>query len=446
MPSRRIWTHLSSGLLAIVLALFVWLIANYEQERPSVGRFSTPIPIQVTGLPEDYVITNRPATQVEVEIRAFASSWDTLTANSFVATADLSEVTEGVNIVPVEVICTDRSVTIEAVHQDSVIVQVERLDTAEVEIIVELTESEALPLGYDAMAPSFEPTTAQVSGARSAVQSVASLRGTVSVANQRATFEEAVTIKALDSEGREVQSVKIEPNAVTARVVVEKNENFREVVVRAKTTGVPERGYFVSSVSVSPSTVTVFGPTDVIEDMASVVDTVGEVDTTGATRSFSERLPLALPEGVQVYGASASEPYEVTVSIGIDAVISGITVELPIRIRNIPEGLRTELSVPVVDVLLTGPSAILDTLQTTLLEASVNISALGEGTHQVRPEVRIIAGADSTLQQLNIREVHPEFVQITLTRIETPTASPSPTLAPTITRNPTPVPTRAPGN
>jgi len=431
-------------MLALVLALFVWLIANYEQERPRVDRFGSAISIQVGGLPEGYVVVNKTTAQVEVDIRAFASSWDTLSSDSFVATADWSGLTEGVNIVPIEVVCTDRSVTIEDIRPDSMIVQLESLTSREIDVTIEVTDRDELPLGYDARAPSIEPVSVLVSGARSAVEAVASLNGSISLANQRTTYEEQVRVKPLDAEGRALENLKLDPTEVTVRIVVEKRENFKEVAVRARTTGVPERGYFVSSVSVSPSTVTVFGPPDIIDTIGSVIDAVDEVDTTGATRSFADRVQLALPDGVQVYGASADQPFEVTVNIGIDAVIGGATVELPIRVSGLAEGLSAGLSVPVVDVLVTGPSAILDTLRISLLEAVVDVSTLGEGTHQVRPSVNKIAGVDSPLQQLTLREVQPEYVQVTLSRLPTPTPIPTATLAPTITPTPTSAAVRTP--
>lgn len=446
MPPNKTWTHLSTAVLALVLALFVWLIANYEQERPRVDRFGSALAIQVGGLPEGYVVVNKTATQVEVDIRAFASSWEMLATDNFVATADWSGVTEGVNIVPVEVMCTDRSVTIEDIRPDSMIVQVERLVSRELPVTIEVTERDELPLGYDAMEPSIEPVAITISGANSAVEAVTRLSGSISLANQRTTFEEQVRVRALDKEGRPVETVTLDPAEVAVRVVVQKKENFREVAVRARTTGVPERGYFVSSVSVSPSTVTVFGPPGIIDTIESVVDAVGEIDTTGATRSFADRVQLALPEGVQVYGAPLDQPFEVTVNIGIDAVIGGTTVELPIRISGLAEGLTAGLSVPVVDVLLTGPSAILDALQINLLDAVVDVAALGEGTHQVRPQVNKIAGADSLLQQLTVKEVQPEFIQVTLSRPATPTLAPTITPTPATTAPRTPQPTRAPTN
>jgi len=439
---RRIFNHMSTAVLALVLALFVWLVANYEQERPRKDRFPEPIPIQVQNRPDDVVVINKPATTVEVEIRAFASSWETLTNDSFVATADWSDLSTGVNIVPVQVVCTDRTVTIEDVHQDSVIVQVEPLVSREVPVTIDVTDRDELPLGYDAMAPSIQPVAVTLSGARSAVDAVVRVAGSVSVANQRTTYEETVRVRALDSEGRTVDTVKVEPTDVTVRVVVQKRENFREVAVRARTSGVPARGYFVSSVSVSPSTVTVFGPPDTIDAMGSVVDAAGEIDTTGVTRSFADRLPLSLPAGVQVYGAPVDQPFEVTVSIGIDPVIGGTTVELPLRIVGLGEGLSADVSVPVVDVLLTGPSAILDTLQTNLLDATIDVSSLGEGTHQLRPRVNKVAGADSPLQQLTVKEILPEMVQVTLARMPTTTPGAARTLAPTVT--PTTAPTRTP--
>ncbi|MEN6480133.1 MAG: CdaR family protein [Anaerolineales bacterium] len=442
MPSKKYSSHLNTAVLSLLLAVFIWVIANYEQESPRRDRFPSPIPVQVSGLPANMVAVNDPVMQVEVDIRAFASSWDTLTVDSFMATADWSQLQLGVNIVPIEVVCADRTVTIEAVYPETMVVQVEEMAIRQVDVAIELTDQDELPLGYEAMPPSIEPVSVTISGARSFVESVAQVTGSVSLANQRTTYEEVVHPKPVDAQGRVVDDVKVSPETVKVRVIVQKKENFREVAVRARTSGTPERGYFVSSVSVSPSTVTVYGPPEVIDQMGSVVDVQGEIDTTGATRSFVVNVALDLPDEVQVYGASPDEPFEVTVSIGIDAVIGGATVELPLRLINVGEGLTGELSVPVVDVLLTGPSAILDSLDTSLLEATVDVSGLSEGTHQVTPRVSILAGADSPLQQVTIKGIQPEYVQVTLARPPAPGGVPLRTLVPTIT--PTASPARTP--
>ena len=163
-------------------------------------------------------------------------------------------------------------------------------------------------------------------------------------------------------DGRRVNGVRLNPQAVTVRIDIERKLNYREVAVRARTTGHPSRGYFISSVEVEPSTVTVVGPPAAIAEMTGLVATKGPVDVSGATRMLAERLELELPEGVSVLAEGGRDPQTVLVTVGIDAVAGGTTVEVPLQTRKLGDGLTAKLSVQSVDVILTGPAVLLDNL------------------------------------------------------------------------------------
>jgi YbbR domain-containing protein len=243
----------------------------------------------------------------------------------------------------------------------------------------------------------------------------------------------------LDESGNVVQGVRLNPRTVSVTVAIEKKQNYREVVVRARTAGQPARGYFVSGVNVVPSTVTIIGPPDVIEPMGGLVDLIHEIDIGGATRMVADKLPLALPEGVSVLGSQEGQEFEILVTVGIDAVTGGTTVELPLRSTRLQDDLVARVSVPIVDVILTGPSVLIDELETNLLDAYLDLSGLGEGTHQVRPQVDILVAQDSQLRQLVVKDISPKLVEVVIGK--PPTATPTamlsingtPTISPTIT-------------
>ncbi|MBC7316596.1 MAG: hypothetical protein H5T70_09290, partial [Chloroflexi bacterium] len=197
--------------------------------------------------------------------------------------------------------------------------------------------------------------------------------------------------------------------------------------------------------TVLPASVTVVGPPSVIEKLGSLIDVEGEIDVSGATRMVAARMPLSLPEGVSVVGANMGQPYEVVVTVGIDPVVGGMTLELPLVMRRLPEGMIAQLAVRTVDVIITGPAVLLDELQADLLEAYVDLGNLGVGTHQVRPGVDILVSQDSKLRELTIKDILPQYVDVTIiqpTPTPTPTLTPTPTATPTLT--PTPTPTQTP--
>ena len=436
--------NMGSAMLALVLALIVWVNAVYQNDRPYEDYFPEQIPIEVLNAPTGLAATNDPATSVRVRVRAFSSRWAALTIADFSATMDWSGLVEGMNTVPVQVTCADPTVTILNVQPQAVYVRLERIRRVTQDIAVDLQDRNEMPLGYSIGDPEITPSTVTVEGPASAVDRVTQVQLPLSLLNQRTTIERDVDLVALDDTGAEVTGVTISPATAHIRLEIVKSENYREVAIRARTTGQPARGYFVSGVNVVPATVTLVGPADVIEAMGSLVDTSTEIDVTGATRMLAERMELDIPAGISVLGATEGEPFTVLVTVSIDAVTGGTTVELPIQTRKLQEGLAAKLSVEQVDVILTGPAVVLDELETDLIQAYVDLSGLGPGTHQVRPEIDLAVSQNDGLSDLTVKDIQPKYVEVTITEIATPTPEPTPTLVPTITPRPTvpPTPTR----
>ena len=148
---------------------------------------------------------------------------------------------------------------------------------------------------------------------------------------------------------------------------------------------------------------------------------------------LAEKLDLQLPEGVTVLSGKEGETSQILVTVGIDAVTGGTTVELPLKSKKLRLGYVAQLSVPMVDVILTGPAVLLDELQTDLLDAYVDLSALGVGTHRVQPNVDILVDQDSKLRDLVIKNISPKYVEVTISLPPTNTPTPTMTFTPTPT-------------
>ncbi|MFP3895755.1 MAG: YbbR-like domain-containing protein [Anaerolineales bacterium] len=442
----RIEEHIGTALLALILALIVWVNATYQKDPPREDFFPREIPIQVLNAPTDLVVTNDPADALEVKIRTFSSTWEQLGVNDFNATADWGDLEANMNTVDVEVTCADPTVKILDFHPKTIYVRLEpkREEDKEVEVVLEGRGE--VPLGYRVYSPEVEPDSVTVAGPSSAVDRVEKVSISVSLVNQRQSLERQVEPVPLDSEGERVTDVTISPAEVTLRVPIERRQNYREVAIRVRTTGAPSRGYFFSGLDVVPPTVTVVGPLETIEEMGGYVETKGQIDLTGATRMIAQKMEIDLPEGVSVLDSREGEPFFILVTANIDAVTGGTTVEVPLRGENVQEDLRVEMSVSAVDVILTGPAALLEELETDLLDAYVDLDGLEEGTHQVEPKVEIIAPEDSELQDLAVKDVSPKYVEVTLNPGSTPVSgdevSPTPTATNTVT--PTMTPTQAP--
>ena len=429
--------RIGTAVLALFLGTVIWVSATYQTDRPREDFFPAQIPVQLLHQPTELMIVNEPVSTVRVRIRAFASSWEALTVADFSATADLTGLDEGMHVVPVELSVSDPTVTILSVHPQALYVRLERAERQVRPVTIELNGLEEVPLGFQASQAEVDPQEVTLSGAASQLARVTEIFGSVSVANQRNPIDRTIELSARDETGQVIRDVQLSPSSVRVRVPIERRENYREVAVRVRTTGQPARGYFVSSVNVMPATVTVVGPPSVIEAMGSLIEVRGDLSVSGATRMIAARMELDLPEGVSVLGEQEGQG-EVLVTVGIDAITGGTTIELALRVQRLQEGLQVAPFLQTVDVFLTGPAVLLDELQPERLSAILDLSGLGPGTHQVRPQVEIYMDGQPALQDLEVRDIVPMLVEVTIELQATPT--PGPTMTPTPRPTATPRP------
>jgi len=433
--THKLIDTLGTILLSLVLAVIVWVNAIYQVDKPSEDWFPEMIHIEFINVPAGLALRNEPQDYVKIRLKAFQSSWDSLTTSSFRAVADWSGLAEGTSPVTVKVTCSDNTVTIAGTQPETIYVQLERTIKAALEVTVNIEDLDKVPIGYAVDTPEVTPRFVSVEGPFSLVEQVESVVATLSLADQRDPVTTTLQLQALDGEGAVVSGVQLSPAQVAISVDIEQKLNYREVAVRGAISGQPARGYYVSSVEVEPATLTVVGAPAVIAEMSGLVSTLGEIDVSGETRMLAQRLPLDLPEGVSTEDGRT----DVLVTVGIDAIMSGMTVEVPLKMRKIQDGLQGKLSVSTIDVYLTGPAVLLDELQVDLLEAYVDLSGLGVGQHQVTPVVNILVQQNEELADVVINSVSPAYVAVDIVELPTPTPTPTPTETPTPTPgSPTP--------
>ena len=165
---KRWLSNLGSALLALVLALLVWVVAVRE-EYPR-AQYDQPVSVSRSGLPENLSLFGDTLNEVRVEIRAPKVRWPNLRARDFTAWIDLSGLKAGEYDVPVQVSPPDPQVQIMGVDPPAIRVRLEERKQKIVQVHVNVVDVPAF--GYNWQTPVITPTLVTVAGSAPLVDQV----------------------------------------------------------------------------------------------------------------------------------------------------------------------------------------------------------------------------------------------------------------------------------
>ncbi len=379
------WLKINFGtlLLSLILSLTVWFIAVNEDD-PRVERpLEDPIEIHFDGVPEGYQITNPSANQASVTLLTTQSIWEEFSTDDIRLVARMDGLDQGTYKVPLQSVITRQLVKVTNINPESVIVTLEIKETKELPIQVVTLGSPAL--SYSAEEPLADPQNAVISGPASLVARVVELRAPINLTNRQESLDQLVPIIALDEDSLEVDGVQILPETVRVEVEITQQPNYRLVSVIPKIEGqtdLVEAGYLVTEVTVIPQWVTIFSSDpQAFEDLPGYIETV-PLNLAGAVDDIEQQLQLNLPPGF-----SLAFEQSVIVKVDIEPRTNSITINRPLDVRGVGDNLYALLSPDEVSIILTGPAAILNTLQPEEIIVIIDVTDLEPGTYQITPRI-----------------------------------------------------------
>lgn len=390
---RSLFTSLVYLALSFLLA-FVAAGVVRAQADPITRSVMSNVPLRITDMPPETTLLQPLPDAVDVEFQTLTSVLPTLTQESFQATASLAGVGDGPTRVPVDVRTSSDRVLVLDVRPDIIDADVVPIVEETRAIAVELRQLEGLSTAYEVRGePLVNPQNVVVTGPATSVARVEQVQATVSVANASTDIREMRPLRALDAQGQPVPGVTLQPEQAQVQVFIDRRQNARDVGIRAVTTGSPPEGYWLSSLSVEPSTVTVRGDPGVIATLDGFVDT-DAVDLSQAVGEVHVNVPLMLPDGVQA--VNGSEPItNVEVTAQVSARSGDLLLTLPIQVINEAPGAVVTLEPPELEVLLSGPLPTLNeiSMNPNLVRVVIDASALEPGqTEEVTPEIILPQG------------------------------------------------------
>jgi YbbR domain-containing protein len=220
-----------------------------------------------------------------------------------------------------------------------------------------------------------------------------------------------VPLVPVDIDGREVESVDLEPATIQVEIDVLAVETSKTVPIRPVVTGSPADGFQVNAVTVDPAVVTIFGAPGTVEDVTEV--TTEPLSVGGANANLQLDATLVLPDGTRPAEDAAAPVVSVTIraSTATRNFLVGVTCE------GAPEGSACLPQQEQLSVTLRGPAAELADLDPADLTPVLDASGLGPGSHTLTPTFTLPNGIDLVL-------VSPGSVTVEIVPPATPTPAP----------------------
>ncbi len=401
-------------LLALVLAATVWVVAIGEENPSREAFYPNPLSIEITNLPENLVVFGDPPDTALIKVRAPQVSWDQFHPGSFRVVADLKGLNAGQHQVKLQVVSSDSRATTTEIDPATVDIRLERITSREMDVHSDILD--AAPPGYTFLTPVISPTLVTVTGAEAVVDQVNEIVADLYLRGSKSPIAREVTALPRDAQGNLVQGVTVTPATVNVNVQVEQRVGYKDVSIRTTLKGAPASGYWVSNITVNPSSATIVGSPDAMAKIAGFVETV-PIDITGATADVSRRAVLSLPEGVSVLNNEG-----ITVQVSVTPILGGQTVRRKVSLQGLARGLSASVSPDSIDVILSGPLPALQGLAPESAQVVIDATGMTPGTFAVKPRVTQVP------EPLKVQSMVPDTVQVTVVGI-----TPTPSIAPSLT-------------
>jgi YbbR domain-containing protein len=390
-------THnLGFKVLACFLAFILWLVVYNIDDPRKTKTFTTNITIDnataVSDMNKCYEIVGGTNT-VTFTVTAKRSELDKISETDFNAVADMnrmivSEDGESASV-PIEISYKRNSSSL-TINDTNKYMEVTLEDLMSHRFMISAASSGTVADGYALGEVTVtNPNVLDVSGPASIVREIDTVVATIDVDGMSVNLTDNVLPVLYDADGNEVDTTRLKLSNTTVTISA-KILNIKEVPLVFSTSGKPYGDYRVVEITSTPEKVKVKGTSAVLNPMVSITIPSDVLNVSGATETISTTIDITsyLPEGVELVDSS---DVSVAVTVRIEAYESK-EIKLPegnISVKGLAKGYKLSFDQSEIPVTISGLQADLDKLSVSDLKASVDVSDLAEGSHQVTLNVEL---------------------------------------------------------
>lgn len=336
--------------------------AIYNEEAFVVEGLPETVDVTLIGRKWDvYLAKQYPADEVTVDLTGLSAGQHrvSLKYKQSVSSVDYKLDTSNVTIMIYEKMSATRELNTDVIHKD-------KLDTHLTIDSITLNRGDVI-----------------IKGAEYKLKEVASVKALIDVENISkpkvgSTTLTDIPLIAYDKDGK-IIDVEIVPEKVEA--VVKITSPSKEVPIRVIPEGTPE-GKAIKTLTPSVKNVTIYGDESALADIEYLPI---KIDVSNVTSDKTYTINLTKPTGVREISIKT-----ITVKLTLDEVVTKEIKEIQIKTVNLESGYSVQAlsqEYSTVSVIVKGSKTVLDTLDTSTIEAYIDLAGLKEGEHEVTVNV-----------------------------------------------------------
>ncbi len=393
---KTLTKNLGFKILAVVFAFILWLVV-YNTDDPTITvSYTTNVTVEnasvVTDMNKCYEVLNGTNT-VSFAVTAKRSVLNKLEDTDFTAVADMNRMIVNEDgdkaNVPIEII-SKRSNSSLKYNEKNKYLEVSLEDLMKRRFIITADTSGKVADGYALGEVTVtNPNVLNVSGPASIVNKIDSVVAAIDVDGMSMNLSDNVIPALYDADGQEIDTTKLKLSNTTVTISA-KILSVKEIPLVFSTSGVPYGDNRVVEISSKPETIKVKGSSTTLNPLSSLNIPGDVLNVSGASEDITTTIDISeyLPDGVELVNASDAT---VTVTVRIEAYeLKKFNLSTSqINVNGLDSNYDLSFDQSTVAVTVSGLKNDLNKLNTSQLSASIDVTNLGVGTHQVNLDLNL---------------------------------------------------------
>lgn len=375
--------------ISLFLAILTFLVISFDNQdtrSADVGSFDSifnnsrasetleDVPVNIVIDDEKYVVSGVPEVVTMTLTGTVSVVQSTVTQRNFDVYVDLEGLSPGTHTVPIKHDGISSRIDV-SFEPENIEVTIEERGSGTYDVSVDYSNLDQMPEGFEIESATVTPQQVEITSAQSVIDRISSVKAFVDVEG----IEESMTltdvpVRIYDNEGNQMNA-RIEPETVTVDLEVI-NPN-KEVPIDVTTTGELPDGVRLVEISVEAENVTVYAPSNQLEDIEQVETT--PIDLSEITETTTLEVELIVPDN-----ATSLSRETVEVTIEVEKETETTLENIDITIDNVADGLNATFVSPEsgqIAVTLSGFPSDLDDINVDQLDLVVNANNLEEGEY-----------------------------------------------------------------